>query len=75
MIGSGFLGVSINYLNGTLYPIVALLFYISSFSLGLASLTYVIPTEVFPLEYRAKCVGLSLFINRLLSALVSFMYP
>ena len=54
---------------------MALFMYIGSFSLGLSTLTFVIPAEIFPLRYRAKGFGLSWAVNRTVSGLTSSSYP
>ena len=43
--------------------------------MGLSTLNFVIPNEVFPMKYRGKCFRMALFINRICSGLVSFSYP
>ena len=46
-----------------------------TFSLGLSTLTFVVPLEIFPLRYRAKGFGLGWALNRIVSGLVSASYP
>ena len=48
-----FLGISIGYIDSAECTLVALMLYVGSFSVGLSTEAFVIPSEVFPLEFRA----------------------
>jgi len=52
-------------------PLLALCLYIGTFSLGLSTLAFVIPAEVFPLRYRARCTGVAWCLNRFMSSFVA----
>jgi SP family arabinose:H+ symporter-like MFS transporter len=70
-----FLGISLYLWTGTYSPVFALFMYIGSHSLGLSTLAFIVPTEVFPMKYRGKCFGLAWFIDRITAAFVAFNYP
>mmetsp|Transcript_145225 Transcript_145225/g.253462 ORF Transcript_145225/g.253462 Transcript_145225/m.253462 type:complete len:487 (+) Transcript_145225:76-1536(+) len=56
------------------FTLVALYAYIGTFSLGLSTLAFVIPPEVFPTKYRARATGVGWFINRILSSFVAIIF-
>lgn len=54
--------------------LMCLFAYIGTFSLGLSTLAFVIPAEVFPLKFRARATGVAWFLNRTTSSLVAITF-
>merc|ERR1712012_658681 len=51
--------------------IVALALYMCFFSIGIGPGYWLIPTELFPNIVRAKAVGITTFINRIVASIVA----
>merc|ERR1712032_732632 len=49
--------------------------YMVFFELGLSPAAFVLGTECYPLEIRAKCLALGMFTTRFLSGVVSVAFP
>mmetsp|Transcript_146809 Transcript_146809/g.256125 ORF Transcript_146809/g.256125 Transcript_146809/m.256125 type:complete len:465 (+) Transcript_146809:49-1443(+) len=60
--------------SSPVFVLISLYMYIGTFSLGLSTLAFVVPTEVFPLKYRARGTGVSWFINRITSSAVTISF-
>lgn len=60
--------------SSPIFVLVSLYLYIGTFSLGLSTLAFVIPTEAFPLKYRARGTGVSWFLNRITSSAVTISF-
>ena len=51
--------------------VVLLCLYMGTFSLGVGPFTWLVVSEITPLRYRARCMTLTVFFNRLASATVA----
>ncbi|KAF8014244.1 hypothetical protein BT93_H0165 [Corymbia citriodora subsp. variegata] len=54
--------------------IVATYTYVAFFSVGMAPVTWVYSSEIFPLKLRAQGMGIGVAVNRLMNALVSMTF-
>ena len=52
----------------------ALCAFMASFSLGMGPVTWVVVSEIFPLEHRAKGTAVSMAVNRLTSGTVAMTF-
>jgi sugar porter (SP) family MFS transporter len=70
--------VSLAALPGVAIPAIGvslLCLFMVFFELGLAPAAFVLGTECYPVEIRAKALGLGMFITRFLSGLVAVAFP
>jgi len=55
----------LGYVDDGMLTFIALSMYVGSFSLGLSTEAFVIPSEVFPLQFRAQGLAIAWFVNRI----------
>ena len=54
-------------LQGALVIVLAVCGYVAFFSMGWGPIAYVVSSEIFPPRHRSKALGLSMFVNRIVS--------
>jgi len=54
--------------------VAAFMGFVSSFSLGVGPMAYIIPAEVFPMRLRGKGMSMAMLVCRLVSSLVAITY-
>ncbi|KAH6556754.1 hypothetical protein KP509_1Z158000 [Ceratopteris richardii] len=52
---------------GEAVTIAAIVAYVAFFSVGFGPISYVLTSEIFPLRHRSTAVGVSVFVNRIVS--------
>lgn len=68
------LALSLGLAGSRWLTVVILWSYAASFSLGSSSLVFVIPSEIFPMRYRAKCTGVAWMFNRFAAFITIFAF-
>ena len=65
--------VAISFEAGDILPITltGICLFMGTFSLGFGPLTWVVASEVFPLHVRGAAMGLSTFVNRITSGIIT----
>jgi MFS transporter, SP family, galactose:H+ symporter len=58
----------------SLVVIITLLCYVAFFSLGLGPVTWVILSEIYPLEIRGRAMGIACFVNWICNTLVALTF-
>ncbi|KAH6556755.1 hypothetical protein KP509_1Z158100 [Ceratopteris richardii] len=59
---------------GEAVTIAAIVAYVAFFSVGFGPISYVLTSEIFPLRHRSTAVGVSVFVNRIVSGTVSLTF-
>lgn len=59
---------------GIAITIVAICAYVAFFEIGFGPITYVMTSEIFPLRQRSRAIGISVFVNRVISGTVALTF-
>lgn len=59
---------------GIAITIMAVFAYVAFFSVGFGPISYVLTSEIFPLRHRSTAVGVSVFVNRVVSGTVALTF-